>query len=125
MLAVVACGLLLAPSAQAARPSSGVTASLPIIGTPCTITTATGTVPGTVSAATFTVTSFGTQGGQLVANGFATVTCAAGSLTQTATQTFTNVSVTGGTGSCRILHLELGPLDRPARFAGPSRQGGP
>src|SRR5919205_1240892 len=40
----------------------------------------------------------------------------AASAAQTATQTFslaagTAIPVTGGSGSCQILHLELGPLD--------------
>lgn len=105
--AVLVVGLVCAPAANAARPSTGMTAPLPIIGQTCT--TSTGAV-GTVSAATFTVTSFTSSAGQLLANGVATVTCltAAGPVTQT--QTLTGVPVTGTSGSCRVLDLTLGPL---------------
>jgi hypothetical protein len=60
----------------------------------------------------YTITGFALQGSNLVAVGNLV-----GTLTNKANQTTTSVSqvlnlpVTGASGSCQILHLELGPLD--------------
>src|SRR5919199_138034 len=116
LVAGLATALTIAPAASAAQPSTGINIPLPIVGQQCTITQGTTTVTGTVTSATLTITNFVASGGQLLAEGTATVTCTAGALSQTATQTFslaagTAIPVTGGSGSCQILHLELGPLD--------------
>jgi hypothetical protein len=99
-------GALVAPAAQAAPP-----APTPLTTTLTgTAANATGTVVGTVNSV-LAITGFSTQNDQLVANG---------TLTSTITNTLTGVTNTvtqaisvpvAGTGSCKILHLDLGPLD--------------
>ena len=75
----------------------------------------TGTVVGlagsTVSG-TFTLTRFAVQDGQLVAIGTysGVIKDAAGNILAHGTQTIT-LPVTNISGTCKILHLELGPLD--------------
>jgi hypothetical protein len=66
------------------------------------------TVPTTVAGlpATFTIQSFAAQGGQLVAVGVLAVQTATGIQTGRIA-----VPVTAISGTCDILHLELGPLD--------------
>jgi hypothetical protein len=73
----------------------------------------TGTIPGVSQfVGTFTVEEFAVRNGQLVALG-----TLEGRLKDLATGTVQQVSqqialpVTGGSGSCQILRLELGPLD--------------
>jgi len=77
--------------------------TLPIVGT---------VVGGTLTNATFTPTRFVTQNGNLALQG-----TLVGTLTNTATGVVTTIvrtitlAVTGVTGTCEILDLQLGPLD--------------
>jgi hypothetical protein len=100
-----------APSSDAARPSLArkplSTTSVPVTGT------AVNALGQTVNfVGTFSVTKFVVQNGQLAAVGNLT-----GTLTNTVTGVVQSVSrlvtipVTSITGSCQILHLELGPID--------------
>jgi len=76
------------------------------------------TVPVTFQSATgafqgaYEITRFAVQGGQLVAVGnlTGTVTDAAGAAVGNVSQALT-LPVANITGTCQILHLELGPLD--------------
>jgi hypothetical protein len=100
-------GALVAPVAQAQQPAAN-----PLTTTLTgTATDTTGTVVGTVSSV-LAITGFSNQNGQLVANGTltSTITNAVTGLTQTVTQAI-SVPVTAASGSCQILHLDLGPLD--------------
>jgi hypothetical protein len=94
----------IAPSATAAPGTTNVT-SIPITG-------AIPSVDGTFSGV-FTLTSFAVQNGQLVANGTLTGTLydSAHNVIGTVTAVAVTLPVTGGTGSCQILNLTLGPLD--------------
>ena len=78
------------------------------ISTPVTGTIANG---GTFDG-TFSITKFVSRRGQLLAVGTltGTLTDALGGTIGTVTQSLT-IPVTNITGSCQILHLELGPLD--------------
>jgi hypothetical protein len=103
-----------APAAVAAPPTAGVAG--PVTGTCSFVDQATHqTVNGTIVNGLFTVTRFSASGGTLYATGTLTGTCTAvNSLGQTVTQainTTVTSPVTGATGSCRILHLEVGPID--------------
>jgi hypothetical protein len=72
-----------------------------------------GTLPcGGAFAGTLTITQFAVQNGQLVALGTlsGTLTDALGNVIGTVTNVPVTVPVTV-TGTCQILHLELGPLD--------------
>ena len=96
LIAIVA----LAPMAATAAPASP-SLSIPI--------TATG--PGGVFNGTFNLNNFSLQNGQLAANGtlVGTLTNAAGvvtSIVQSVSTTLVSVS-----GSCPILHLEIGPIN--------------
>jgi hypothetical protein len=98
VLALVFTGLL--PSLHAAAPASAAT-QLPVVGS----VTGGGTMTGTLS-----LTKFSAKDGQLVAVGTiaGTVTNAAGVVT-----TFlqnASLPVSNLTGSCEILHLDLGPI---------------
>ena len=64
-------------------------------------------LPAGVSAASVTVTDFANKGGDLVANGTATITDAAGNQ---ATQAFQGLEVVRADGTCDVLNLVLGPL---------------
>src|SRR5919204_3547034 len=109
LVATLAAVVVIAPAAPArtqAQPTASSTSALsaPVTGT---ITDAIGgTVTGVLS-----ITGFAVQNGQLVAVGTltATLTDLAGNVIGTVTQTVT-IPV-AATGSCPILHLELGPLD--------------
>ena len=107
-VATLAAVVVIAPAAPAAtqEPAASSTSALttPVTGT---ITDAIG---GTVSGV-LSITGFDVQNGQLVAVGTltATLTDLAGNVIGTVTQTVT-IPV-AATGSCPILHLELGPLD--------------
>ena len=96
-------GLPTAAEAQQTNPNQNRTV-LPISGT---VNNVAGTLTGT-----FAITRFATQNGGLVAVGTltATVTDAAGNILRTIVQQIA-LPVTAITGSCQILHLELGPLD--------------
>jgi hypothetical protein len=107
--------LVVTPLAATAAPPTRTDpfTSIPVTGTFPAGTTSTGvpTTGGTFSGL-LTVTSFAVQNGQLVANG-----TLSGTLTDTATATVLGTvtkAVTlpvSASGSCRILHLTLGPLD--------------
>lgn len=105
----LALGLLglfaIAPLSASAAPPSTSAVSVPV----------TGDFLGGTFSGIYNITSFVTQNGQLFAVGTLT-----GTLTDTltgATTTITNVPVripvdlAGSSGSCQVLHLELGPLD--------------
>jgi hypothetical protein len=103
--AITAIGALaFASSGVAARP-----ASAPALAVPVSTTDPTGTFTGT-----FTITQFIAQNGQVAAVG-----TLAGIVTNTVTGAVTAITqdvvvpLLGGasTGSCSVLHLELGPLD--------------
>lgn len=68
---------------------------------------------GDVLNGILTITSFTTQGNQLVANGVVngTITSAAGAVTQVINQAVSNLPVASVDPSCAILNLTLGPLD--------------
>lgn len=93
--------LLIPATASAAKPASAV--SIPV----------TTTVPGVASFdGVFDLTRFAVRNGELVAIG--TLTGTATNLVTGATQTVSQaltLDVLGITGTCDILHLELGPLD--------------
>lgn len=97
---------LLLTSFGAARAEAAT--SVPLSGS---FTDATGLV-GSYTG-TFTIQKFGQKGGQLVAIGTVTATLfdLAGNIIRTITKTGVVIPVTGITGTCEILHLELGPLD--------------
>jgi len=90
----------LAPAAAAAKPGNAVTPTLQ--GVSCTQAG----VPVACPTLTATLTGFQAVGNQL----FAKVTVTATSATQTASQTLL-LPVPSVTATCRILHLELGPID--------------
>src|ERR671932_2499438 len=102
LLAVVG-ALAFASVAAAAPPSAG---SNPIT-IPINTSNATGTFAGV-----FNLTNFAVQNGQLVAVGTltGTVTNALTGVTTTISQALT-LPLLAATGTCQILHLELGPLD--------------
>ena len=95
-----------ATTASAAKPApSAVT--VPVTGTFTDSLGGTGTFDGT-----YTITRFATSGGALTAVG--TITGTATDSTGAVVGTITNQAVTApvqATGTCEILHLELGPLD--------------
>lgn len=98
-------GAVMAP-AKASPSSTSSALTTPITGTFTDATGGTGTFTGT-----FTVTKFVSQSGQLLATGSltGTLTDSLGNLVGTVTQT---VSLpVSGTGTCQVLHLDLGPLD--------------
>ncbi len=112
-LAVVTTVLAVAPASHAATsaPTAGISA--PVSGT-CVITNDLGTFAGTFTG-TFTVTRFSSSGGTLFATGTLSGVCTAvdsagNVITRTVNQTVT-VPVISARGSCKILHLELGPID--------------
>jgi hypothetical protein len=113
IFALSACGEPTAPAALASNNAATVSAkkmqfsplTRPVTGTIASI--------GGAFAGTYTVTSFANQGGQLVAIGTltGTLTDALGNVIGTVTDLPLTLPVTNLTGSCQILHLELGPLD--------------
>jgi hypothetical protein len=111
MLLALASALLIAPLSAAAAPSPtpAPAPAAAVTGLPIS-----GTIPGVSSfVGTLDITRFAVQNGQLVAIG--TISGTLTNLVTGAVQTVTNVPVTLPvttiTGSCQILHLELGPLD--------------
>lgn len=100
--------LVIAPVVPAAPPSqqAASTLSTTVSGTAADLTGIVGTVTGTL-----TVTGFTVVDGVLSAVGelTATVTNAAGDVIATITQAVT--VPLQNTGTCKVLHLELGPLD--------------
>lgn len=112
MLALVAslvAVLVLAPVVPAAPPSKPAATPLSTTVTG-TAANAVGDLVGTVTG-TLTITGFTVVNGALAAVGDLTVTVtdAAGDIIGTITQAVT--IPLGQAGSCRMLHLELGPLD--------------
>jgi hypothetical protein len=111
LLAVVASlaalSLTTAVTAEAAPPGSGTPLTATLTGTAAD---ASGTVVATVNSV-LNITSFSNQNGQLVANGTltSTITNIATGAVQTVTQAI-SVPITAS-GTCQILHLDLGPLD--------------
>ncbi len=107
--------LTVAPAAApATSPKLGLAA--PVTGTCSFVDQATGqTVNGTIVNGLFTVTGFSASGGTLFVTGTLTGTCTAvNSLGQTVTRAINETvttTVLTARGSCRILHLELGPID--------------
>lgn len=101
-----------APAANAAPPPAASAPQLAAVTAPISqVIDGLGTFTGT-----FTPTSFANTGGQLTVDGVLNgqVTGAAGNVLATVTNlAFDNVPVTGAaaTGTCQILHLDLGPLD--------------
>ena len=100
MVVAALTALTLAPAAAAAKPSNGVTPTLQ--GVSCTQAG----VPVACPTLSATLTGFQAVGNQL----FAKVTVTATNGTQTASQTLL-LLVPSVTGTCQILHLELGPID--------------
>lgn len=97
-----------APDAYAAKGGGGSELGAPITGTFTDALGGTGTFAGTV-----TIESFKTVGDQLVAVGTVSgkLTDSLGHLIGTVRDVVVNLLVTGATGSCEILRLDLGPLD--------------
>ncbi len=117
LLAVAATAVTALTVTPAATPATAQTLGLaaPVTGT-CSFldTTTNQVVNGTIVNGLFTVKNFSASGGTLFVTGTLTGTCTAvNSLGQTVTkainQTVTT-AVIGARGSCRILHLELGPI---------------
>jgi hypothetical protein len=104
-LLATTCALVVAPTVAAAKPASSSTVTAPITGT---FTNALGTTGNLVG--TFALDRIAVQNGQLVAIGTltATLTDAAGNVTNTLTQAV--ALPVAATGSCTILDLTLGPL---------------
>ena len=104
MIAFIGLSVGAAGTAQA-KPRPADPSTVPITGT---LADGTGAVAGT-----FDVTRFAVQDGTLMAIGtFAgTITDAAGNTTSGTDSLALPVDLAQSTGSCQILHLELGPLD--------------
>ena len=105
-LALVSVALVLTPIAPAASGGRS--------GTPAITTQVTGSATDLVGSAftgVFTLTGFAVQNGQLVALGTltGTLTDALGNVIATVTQTVT--VPLQATGSCTVLHLDLGAID--------------
>ena len=103
-----------APAAVAAPPSAGISA--PVTGTCSFFDEATDqTVTGTIDEGLFTVTGFSAPGGVLSVTGTLTGICEAENslgdpVTEEINRTIT-LPLTGVQGNCKILHLEVGPVD--------------
>ena len=99
-----------APTAQQAATAPVSATSVPITGTGTTVDGVLATFTGT-----FNLTQFAVQNGQLAAVGTltGTLTDAAGTVLGTVTNLPVTLPVGGATtsGTCDILHLDLGPLD--------------
>ena len=98
--------LVVSPVAPAAPQAAAPSLTAPITGTFTDALGGTGTFTGT-----FSITRFTTQNGALAAVGTlaGTLTDSVGNVVGTVNQTIT--VPLQATGSCQILHLELGPLD--------------
>jgi hypothetical protein len=102
MLALASLGAT-ASAAKAAPPATDANLEVPISGTVAGVSNFVGT---------FTLDRFTTRNGELAAVGTleGTLTNLVTSTTQTVNQAIT-LPVAQATGTCQILHLELGPLD--------------
>jgi hypothetical protein len=107
LLATLACAVLLGPLSAAAASREAPAAATQGINVPVNFTSALGSFTGT-----FNITRFAVQNGQILAIGTltGTVTNAVGTVIGTVNQALT-LPVLAISGSCQILHLELGPLD--------------
>ena len=103
---LMASSVVVAGPAAAAPPNSGAAVTVPVTGTFTDPLGGTGTFTGTL-----TITSFAVQNGQLVAVGTltGTLTDSLGNVIGTVTRAVT--LPVAATGTCQILHLELGPID--------------
>lgn len=103
---VVTASALAVPAANAAPTATA--APTPSMSVPISGTTALGSFVGQ-----FDITRFAVRNGQLVAIGTltGTLTDALGNVVGTVTNVPLTLPVTQATGTCQILHLELGPLD--------------
>ena len=115
LAAAVTVALTVAPASPAAPTSPSVTLGGTVTGTCSFVDATTGqTVNGTIVNGLFTVIGFSGSGRTLFVTGTLTGVCTAtNSLGQTVTRAISETvtrAVVGGTGSCRILHLEIGPI---------------
>jgi hypothetical protein len=96
---------VVAPLGASAEPAAATSLTTPVTSTPTASST------GVLTDATFTLERFTIQDGQLAAVGTltGTVTDLAANVVGTVSQQVT-LPVTA-TGTCQVLHLELGPLD--------------
>ena len=101
LLAAVLSATLVAGTATAARPSAGANVTVPV-----TTVDPSGTFEGI-----FAITDFIVQNGQVVAVGTltGTLTDATGAVTDIVVDVL--LPLLDVTGTCQVLHLELGPLD--------------
>src|SRR5437867_3645352 len=111
MTALVGTLAVLPASTAGASTTTRQTVAQPAAGgvsIPVNFTSALGSFTGT-----YQVTRFAVQNGQVVAIGTltGTVTNAAGTVLGTVNQALTLPLLSLTTGTCQILHLELGPLD--------------
>jgi hypothetical protein len=99
---------VLAPMSARAQPQTTAAVPIPITGTFPDLLGGTGTFTGI-----FTLQQFVSHGGVLSAVGTltGTLTDSAGTVLGTVTDLPLTIPLTQATGSCPILHLELGPLD--------------
>lgn len=95
---------IVAPLQANAAPKSTAAVPVPVTGTSATGGSFTGT---------YTINQIVSQGGVLSAVGTltGTLTDDAGAVLGTVTDLPVTLPLTGTTGSCQVLHLELGPLD--------------
>jgi hypothetical protein len=99
---------VVAPMTAKAQPPTTAAVDIPVTGTFPDTLGGTGTFAGT-----FTLERFVSQGGVISAVGTlsGTATDSAGTVIGTITDLPLTLPLTQATGSCPILHLELGPLD--------------
>ena len=105
MLLAIASALLIAPFGASAKPKTGAVTA-PVTGT---IANGGGTFSGTYTITKFVSTSTG--GLNAIGTLSGTLTDAAGTVIGTVTNVPVTIPVVGGSGTCQILHLDLGPLD--------------
>jgi hypothetical protein len=105
MLLAIASALLIAPLGAAAKPKSSGAVTVPVTGDIATG----GTFEGVYTITKFVSTSSG--GLNAVGTLSGTLTDALGNVIGTVTNVPVTIPVIGGSGTCQILHLELGPLD--------------
>ena len=113
LLAALACAVLVAPLSAAAAPRVA-PAPAPAGQVNPNAIPVTGNIPGIGTfTGTLDIARFAVRNGQLVAIGSlsGTLTTLAGELIGTVTNVPITLPVTNITGTCQILHLELGPLD--------------
>src|SRR5215213_3086084 len=104
MLLAIASALLIAPFGVSAKPKTG-SVTVPVTGYIATG----GTFEGVYTITRFASTSTG--GLNAIGTLTGTLTDALGNVIGTVTNVPVTIPVIGGSGTCQILHLELGPLD--------------